>query len=123
MTINKNDDLISAIENNGLKTFTINDMDEIMYEIPGENDEFSWWWIIRLINGKFALLEGGCDHTGWGCQSHLTEMGIFNSAELAAQATPEEEKYSHRNIRRNLLAQISGEFPRFTYIQEKYDAK
>jgi len=110
--VHENDDLWYAIENNGLSNFKEDDIIDIVAEVPGENDEFSWWWVLELQNGKFALLEGWCDYTGWDCQSGLSENGIFDNAILAAENSPEED--SGRKIKENLIGQINGIYPKYT---------
>lgn len=39
--------------------------------INGENDGANWHWLVRTEDGKYAYLTGGCDYTGWDCQSSL----------------------------------------------------
>lgn len=43
---------------------------EILASIEGANDEDDWHWIVRLEDGQFAYITGGCDYTGWDCQSN-----------------------------------------------------
>lgn len=38
----------------------------------GENDGQNWIWHVGLDNGTQWVVEGGCDYTGWDCQSGLT---------------------------------------------------
>jgi hypothetical protein len=33
--------------------------------IYGENDEYSWHWLVELNDGRFAYISGECDYTGW----------------------------------------------------------
>ena len=108
-------DLESALEYNICEHFGINDIEYKIAEVPGMNDEFDWWWILQLKNGKFALLSAWCDYTGWDCQSAITVCDIFNSALEAANKAPELEKYSNRSIRKNLIGQLNGDYPKFTY--------
>ena len=42
---------------------------KIHLELTGENDGAEWHWLVELENGSFAYIHGGCDYTGWGCQS------------------------------------------------------
>lgn len=114
---NQNDDLKYAIDDNGLKLHTEEEIEKIIAEVPGGNDEFSWWWIVQLTNGKFATISAWCDYSGWGCQSGLTEHGVFDTAGEAAKASPEKEEYSNRTIQKNLTAQLIGEQP-FALYQE-----
>jgi hypothetical protein len=49
--------------------FGVDDVAEILATDDGENDERQWVGVFRLTNGQFAFVEGGCDYTGWDCQS------------------------------------------------------
>lgn len=57
--------LKAACQYNGID---ISDVTKILLEITGENDEYAWHWIVRTKEG-FAYITGGCDYTGWDCQS------------------------------------------------------
>lgn len=67
-------DLAAALGHNGLsdKCETIQ---SVALTIEGENDGASWHWIVRLTNGKWAYVTGGCDYTGWDCQSGCDWVG------------------------------------------------
>ena len=112
------DDLYYAIEYNPPEQFSKEDILEIVAEVVGENDEFSWWWVIKMKNKKYFLLEGWCDYTGWDCQSGINEYGYFNTALKAGLASPEKCGYSNRAIRKNLVGQIKGKYPKFTYWED-----
>jgi hypothetical protein len=112
---NQNDDLKSAIENNGLSLFEENEIVNIVAEVPGQNDEYSWWWVLELTDNRYALLRGSCDYTGWDCRSSLDVEGLFTTALLAAEASPFKDKWSERYIRTNLVNQVKGTQPKFTY--------
>lgn len=106
---NQNDDLKYAIDSNSLGGhFAEEDIVRIVAEVVGQNDELDWHWIVELKDGKFAYLNGGCDYSGWGCQSDLSVNGIAKSALLAAELAPEAEQYSKRTIRKNLINQVEG---------------
>jgi len=114
---NPNDDLKWAIENNGLDTFLETDITDIVAEVPGQNDEYAWWWVLKLTKNRYALVSGSCDYTGWDCQSSITEHGLFTSALLAAKESPEKD-WSSRAIRKNLVGQLKGKYPKFTYWED-----
>jgi hypothetical protein len=114
------DDLRCALQNNSPKTFNPEDITHIVAEVCGENDELAWWWILKMNNGKFFLLSGSCDYTGWDCQSGINERGFFNTPLQAAKASPEKEEYGNRSIQLNLIRQVKGEQPLFTYVEENY---
>jgi hypothetical protein len=110
--LHEGDDLWSAIYHNTPDNFVADDVEEIMAEVPGENDEYSWWWVLRLKNGKHVLLEAGCDYTGWDCQSGIyTEIVCESANECATQAPAE---HSGRKIQDNLMGQLRGDYPKFT---------
>lgn len=90
--------------------FTIEDIANIHAEVPGHNDDDSWYWIIELKDGRILLTSAWCDYTGWDCQSGGSSE-VANSLENAALLAPEKEDYTGREIRKNLLAQIRGEQP------------
>lgn len=46
------------------------DIEDIKLELTGENDERDWHWIVSLKDKRFAYIAGGCDYTGWDCQSY-----------------------------------------------------
>lgn len=116
--VHENDDIWYALDNNATKMFQPEQIEDIVAEVPGQNDEFNWWWILKLGIDKYVLVSGWCDYTGWDCQSGVTEYGIFNSPMLAAEAAPDIEEYSNRAIKPNLVAQLRGEYPKFTYWGE-----
>ena len=60
-----NYDLRSACEYNNIDS---SDLVDVLLEITGENDEADWHWIVTTTSG-FAYISGGCDYTGWDCQS------------------------------------------------------
>jgi hypothetical protein len=88
--------------------YKLEDIANIHAEVPGHNDEDSWYWVLELKDGRFVLTSAWCDYTGWDCQSEGDSQAAA-SAEEAAMLAPEKEY--DREIRRNLLAQIKGEQP------------
>ena len=113
--VHENDDLWYAIENNTPEKFSRDDIADIVVEVPGENDEFAWWWVLQLKNGKHVLLAASCDYTGWDCRSGIDFEEVYDTAEQATEAAPEKEEYSGRAIRQNLVGQLNGQYPKFTY--------
>lgn len=37
----------------------------------GMNEEANWVWHVTLTDGSIWVAEGGCDYTGWDCQSNM----------------------------------------------------
>lgn len=61
-----NDDIVFALADNPQPGFKEEDIAGILAEIPGENDEFDWHWILELQDKRYVYVWGGCDYTGWG---------------------------------------------------------
>ena len=45
--------------------FVVDDIKEVLAVHEGMNDEDDWHWVLRLNDGRYAYLGGGCDYTGW----------------------------------------------------------
>lgn len=58
-------DLIGCLNYNSQEGFDLPDIAEVLAVVEGEHDGASWHWILKLNNGTFAYLVGGCDYTGW----------------------------------------------------------
>lgn len=61
-------DLEACLQYNNVG-FKDTDVAERLLTIKGENDVHEWHWIVRLHDGRWAYVVGGCDYTGWDCQS------------------------------------------------------
>lgn len=99
-------DLQSAFEYNPQTGLSLVDIHNMLAAVFGENDGAEWHWIAELKDGKFAYIVGGCDYTGWDCQSSASHQ-IFSSLKEAVDATPERDSYE-RPIRDALQKQIEG---------------
>lgn len=64
-------DLVTAIQYNS-PGIDVKEIESILLELTGVNDERGWHWIVKLYDGGFAYIEGSCDYTGWDCQSNCT---------------------------------------------------
>lgn len=57
--------------------FELTDIEKVLSVWEGENDGDDWRWILKLTKkasekfegNRFVFLQGGCDYTGWDCQS------------------------------------------------------
>ena len=45
------------------------DVAEVIAASAGEDDGANWVGVFRLVDGRYAYLEAGCNYTGWDCQS------------------------------------------------------
>lgn len=61
---------------------------EILATIEGQNDGADWHWLVRLDDGQHAYITGGCDYTGWDCQSNC-EAFIEPTLDAALRQVPE----------------------------------
>lgn len=57
-------DLRAAIDYNS-PGFLVDDIAEVLAHVAGENDGADYYWVLEMKDGRFALLQGGCDYTGW----------------------------------------------------------
>lgn len=76
-------DLEACLECNQQDGFTVDDIQKVLAVWEGENDEDDWRWVLQLKDGRFVFLQGGCDYTGWDCQSWAISK-FTDSAEKAA---------------------------------------
>lgn len=63
-------DLRAAIKYNN-PGFDAEDIDFVHALHEGEKDGNNWVWILSLKDGRLCHASGGCDYTGWDCQSDL----------------------------------------------------
>ena len=49
--------------------FELHDVEEIIKDDAGANDEASWLAVGRLKDGRYFFLSAWCDYTGWDCQA------------------------------------------------------
>jgi len=61
----------SAVGDNppSAEAFGMEDVAEVIAADPGENDGANWVCVLRLVDGRFAYIEAGCDYTGWDCRA------------------------------------------------------
>ena len=104
-------DLEACLENNPQEGFTVDDIKKVLAVFEGENDDKDWRWVLELNSGKFVFLQGGCDYTGWDCQSSA-DHAFADTSELAA-AHALDEKFvdsdwtnSHNEAHLTLQAQL-----------------
>lgn len=103
------DDIKYAFEYNGLSA-QLQEIDVIVAEVCGEHDGNDWHWILQMKDGTFHYASGGCDYTGWDCQSYASISESVNTVQEALEFSPKEDSY-HRGIKRVLTGQIEGTIP------------
>jgi hypothetical protein len=75
-----------------LDPFTRADVAEILALSVGENDGPDWLIAVRLFDGRFAFLEGGCVYTGWDCQSSCSCVLAGSRVDLVRYALTDEAR-------------------------------
>lgn len=90
-TVNENldYDLSACLEYNPQPGVHEDNIVRVLAVWEGENDEDDWRWVVDLDNGKFAFIQGGCDYTGWDCQSWATSVLTSTPEEAAWYARGE----------------------------------
>lgn len=99
------EDLFSALNSNGGIDPT--SIEKVLARIDGENDGPEWHWLLKLKDGRFAYAFGGCDYTGWDCQSSLN-VNTYETLEDAVFHTPSSD-HSNRNVTKSFELQLAGE--------------
>lgn len=90
-------DLRACLEYNPQDGFTVDDIARVLAVWEGENEGDDWRWILRLKDGRNVCLIGGCDYTGWDCQSsaessfHSTAMSAADTARLDRRGRPRDD--------------------------------
>lgn len=101
------DDLISYLNYNQ-DLYTLDDIADVLAEVPGHNEDDYWYWVLLLKNGYVVLTEAWCDYTGWDCQSG----GKSTAADTIEQLIPFiPEDNDYRQVKSNLLNQLAGKQP------------
>jgi len=88
-------DLFSRLEYNPQK-FTVDDIVRVLAVVEGENDGANWHWVILLTNKRVVYLTGGCDYTGWDCQSWASSWFINGIPDLTEKCDNEKVVYMLR---------------------------
>lgn len=76
-------DLEECLSNNTQDGFGSSDIQYVLAVWEGHNDGDDWRWILQLKDGRYVYLQGGCDFTGWDCQSWASSV-FAETAEAAA---------------------------------------
>lgn len=82
-------DLPACLHYNPQADVALEDIREVLAVYEGEHDSRDWRWILKLSGGRFALLKGGCDYTGWDCRSSA-DSAIAKTANQAAELLRDE---------------------------------
>lgn len=85
-------DLEACLESNYQKSFVFTDIAEVLAVWEGQNDGDDWRWVLKLNDGRFFFLQGGCDYTGWDCQSWAMSQAAESAEAAANLATGEDLK-------------------------------
>lgn len=53
----------------GFAPFDMEQIEDVIAEDCGANDEESWVAVVKLTDGRFGYVDAWCDYTGWDCRS------------------------------------------------------
>ncbi len=112
-------DLWACLEFNP-QPFNVLDIERVLAVNEGTHDDRDWYWVILLRDGRYVYLQGGCDYTGWDCQSSA-DTAFYPTAEEAACGTVGRYDDNSPEIQALLLAQI--EQKKAETWREKKDAE
>lgn len=79
-------DLKACLRCNPQRGITVSKIKNVIAVWEGENDGDDWRWILLMDDGRYVFLQGGCDYTGWDCQSWATHS-VVNTPEEGASLT------------------------------------
>ena len=74
------------------------DIVEVLAVIEGANDGPNWHWLLALEH-NFTYITGGCDYTGWGCQSGAEKFEAPTLTECLALVGEAERGDFERQLR------------------------
>lgn len=97
-------DLTACLEYNPQEGYTVDDIAEVLAVWEGQNDGDFWRWILRLNDGRFVFLDGGCDYTGWDCQSEATS--VFAATAIEVLALGIKDQMDRQDVHTHLLVQL-----------------
>lgn len=108
-------DLYACLEYNPQGAFTVKDIDRVLAVFEGKNDEEDWRWVLLLKDGRYVFLQGGCDYTGWDCQSWASHTFAETPEEAAHKALGGEVPVSEENHPANaglghMLGLLKGDY-------------
>lgn len=96
-------DLSAACDHNDASPFRLEDVAYVLAYIQGENDGPAYHWIVAMKDHTYAYVTGGCDYTGWDCQSYVSADITITLKEALAKA----EESDRKILRGQLTGQIA----------------
>lgn len=102
-------DLESCLNYNPQPGFDLEWIDAVLAVWEGQNEGDYWRWVLRLMNGLHVFLVGGCDYTGWDCESWANSYHAPTAESAAAYALTEGlSGYAYPDdVHKSLLDQIA----------------
>lgn len=46
----------------------VDEVSDVLASVDGEKDGVNWVALFKLKDGSYAVLDAGCDYTGWDCE-------------------------------------------------------
>lgn len=100
-------DFLYACEYNGQGPLTDGvGLDGILMVQQGDNDGPNWIWLVRTSTGAHWWAVGGCDYTGWDCQSWLewSRYDVIDVEEAPQAALPQGDEPEVERWRKHALS-------------------
>lgn len=72
--------------------------EKVLWEWTTGGDEPSFAWILKLKDGRFASVEGGCDYTGWDCQSSIEVLHVSRLVDDCAGYFSDDPRREYKEI-------------------------
>lgn len=101
-------DLRACLQHNPQDGITEETITTVLAVWEGENEGDDWRWVVDLADGRFAFIQGGCDYTGWDCQSDADSEFAVTPQEAAGHAlTVNRYKSNGQEVYESLMAQLA----------------
>lgn len=72
--------------------FDVSDVIRIIASYEGCNEEENWLAVAETKDGKFVVVDAGCDYTGWDCRCWGTGEVYKTEGESLSSLTPTQAK-------------------------------
>jgi hypothetical protein len=101
-------DLWGCLYYNPQSGFDVDDIDQVLAVYEGEHDGADYHWILQLKDERYIYLCGGCDYTGWDCQSSAHHEVILSPFDALGLVEVEDWRVypTKDGIAARLLAQL-----------------
>lgn len=89
----------------------VKQIENVLAQVPGEADGADWYWLCLMKNKRYGLFWGGCDYTGWDCQSNMEYREAPTPKAVLSLLKENDVEDTQKPIKQQLLDQIDGKQP------------